>query len=54
MWPDKIRHLTVASLLVLAFPILLLSVPKGASVFLAATSNCAFTLGLDSDCAHAC
>jgi len=37
MWPDKIRHLTVASLLVLAFPILLLSVPKGASVFLAAT-----------------
>jgi O-antigen ligase len=37
MWPDKFRHLTVASLLVLAFPILLLSVPKGASVFLAAT-----------------
>ena len=37
MWPDKFRQLTVASLLVLAFPILLLSVPKGASVFLVAT-----------------
>lgn len=37
MWPDKFRHLSVASVLVLAFPILLLSVPKGASVFLAAT-----------------
>jgi O-antigen ligase len=37
MWPDKFRHLTIASLLVLAFPILLLSVPKGASVFLLAT-----------------
>lgn len=37
MWPDKFRHLTIASLLVLAFPILLLSVPRGASVFLVAT-----------------
>jgi O-antigen ligase len=37
MWPDKFRHLTGASLLVLAFPILLLSIPRGASVFLAAT-----------------
>ena len=37
MWPDKFRHLTGASLLVLAFPILLLSIPRGASVFLVAT-----------------
>jgi len=37
MWPDKFRHLTGASLLVLAFPMLLLSVPRGASVFLVAT-----------------